>query len=518
MTESSRGRIYLAGAGPGDPELITLKAVRAIAAADVIVYDYLVNPELLKYSRPEAERIYVGKQAGAHTLRQEEINSLLVRLAGEGKVVTRLKGGDPFVFGRGGEEALEAVKAGIEYQIAPGVTAGVAATAYAGIPVTQRGLTSSVTFITGHEDPQKEESDIDWSNLASSRGTLVFYMGVSRLEQIAARLVENGMPDSTPAAVIHRGTTASQRTVAGTLADIAGKVRAAALTAPAIIVVGAVVSLREKLAWFENRPLFGRTVIVTRSREQASDFSRLLTEKGARVIELPTISIGASPDPEAVRRAVGRMPGGYDWIVFTSVNGVERFLGFLREAGKDVRAMSGARLAAIGPATAGVLERMGLSVDLFPEKFVAESLVDSFKSLSAGMEGQRVLIPRAELARKVLTESLLAMGAKVDEVPVYSTRTAQPENLPQVLDELTSGKVDMVTFTSSSTVDNFVSMVGNERIAGLTGPPAYAAIGPVTEATALKYGLSPVITSGIHTIEALARLVESYFANAVERS
>lgn len=518
MTESSRGRIFLAGAGPGDPELITLKAVRAIAAADVIVYDYLVNPELLKHARPEAERIYVGKQAGAHTMRQEEINSLLVRLAGEGKVVTRLKGGDPFVFGRGGEEALEAVKAGIEFEIVPGVTAGVAATAYAGIPVTQRGLTSSVTFITGHEDPQKDESDIDWANLASSRGTLVFYMGVSRLEQIAARLVENGMPESTPAAVIHRGTTTVQRTAAGTLADIAGKVRAGALTAPAIIVVGEVVSLREKLSWFEKRPLFGRTVIVTRSREQASDFSRLLAEKGARVIELPSISIGESPDPEAVRRAVGRMPGGYDWIVFTSVNGVERFLGFLREAGKDVRAMAGARLAAIGPATAGVLERMGLSVDLLPEKFVAESLAESFNALSGGMDGLRVLLPRAELARKILTESLLAMGAIVDEVPVYSTRTAQPENLSQVLDELADGKVDMVTFTSSSTVDNFVSLAGMERLACSSGRPVYAAIGPVTETTALKYGLSPVITSGTHTIEALAGLIENYFAKAAELS
>ncbi|MCE5271875.1 uroporphyrinogen-III C-methyltransferase [bacterium] len=512
MSQAGKGKIYLVGAGPGDPELITFKAVRAIAAAEVIVYDYLVNPALLEHARPEAERIYVGKKAGAHTLRQEEINALLVKLASQGKIVTRLKGGDPFVFGRGGEEALEAVEAGVEFEVIPGVTAGVAVPAYAGIPVTQRGVASSVTFITGHEDPRKEESDIDWAALAALRSTLVFYMGVSRLESIAAQLVAHGLPGSTPAAVIHRGATAHQRTVCGTLADIAARVREAALAAPAIIVVGEVVALREKLDWFERRPLFGRTVIVTRSREQASVFTGRLAELGAAVIELPAIEIGDSPDPDIVRRAVDRLPGGFDWVVFTSVNGVERFFRSLRRAGKDVRALAGARLAAIGPSTAAALESAGLSVDMLPEKFVAESVADSFAKLGESLEGKRILLPRAEIARKVLPEALAALGAEVMEVPVYSTRITRPENLPQVLTELAAGQVDLVTFTSSSTVDNFVELVGLDSLKGLGGKPVYAAIGPVTEATAAGYGLAPLISAGTHTIEGLTALIENYFA------
>jgi len=512
MSQAAKGKIYLVGAGPGDPELITLKAVRAIAAAEVIVYDYLVNPVLLEHARPEVERIYVGKKAGAHTLRQEDINALLVKLASQGKIVTRLKGGDPFVFGRGGEEALEAVTAGIEFEVIPGVTAGVAVPAYAGIPVTQRGITASVTFITGHEDPRKEESDIDWATLAASRSTLVFYMGVSRLESIAAQLTSHGLPDSTPAAVIHRGTTSSQRTVCGSLANIAVRVREAALAAPAIIVVGEVVALRGKLDWFERRPLFGRTVIVTRSREQASVFTGRLAELGAAVIELPSIEIGDSPDPEAVQRALDRLPGGFDWVVFTSVNGVDKFVQFLRRAGKDVRALAGARLAAIGPATATALESAGLTVDILPEKFVAESVAESFAKLGDYLAGKRILLPRAEIARKVLPEALAGLGAEVTEVPVYSTRITRPENLPQVIEELSAGRVDLITFTSSSTVDNFVELVGLENLQGLSGPPVYAAIGPVTEATAAGYGLAPLISAGTHTIEGLVSLIENYFA------
>lgn len=509
MTTGKKGKIYLVGAGPGDPELATLKAVRAIREADALVYDYLVNPALLDHASPEAERIYVGKQAGRHTMPQEEINRLLVRLASGGLVVTRLKGGDPFVFGRGGEEALAAVEAGIEFEVVPGVTAGVAVPAYAGIPVTQRGITTSVTFVTGHEDPGKEESEINWANLAVSRGTLVFYMGVSRLGHISRSLIGNGMSARTPVAAIHRGTTARQRTVAGTLDNIETRVLEAGLTAPAIIVVGEVTALSGKLQWFETRPLFGRTVIVTRSREQASDFSRLLAEKGARVIELPTIRISDSPDRRALDAAIRKLPE-YDWIVFTSVNGVKRFMYYLNEAGQDVRALGKASLCAIGPSTADALREMGLRVDMLPEKFVAEAVVEEFRKIG-DLAGRRVLLPRAEIARKVLPDSLRDMGASVDEVPVYSTVAEAPENLDEVLEELRAGRVDAVTFTSSSTVDNFVGMLGSENLTSFTPSLVFAAIGPITAKTASEHGLSPLISAQTHTVGALAELLEEHF-------
>ncbi|MFH1068930.1 MAG: uroporphyrinogen-III C-methyltransferase, partial [Candidatus Glassbacteria bacterium] len=484
-----KGRIILVGSGPGDPGLITVKGRQAIEDAQVLVYDYLAPEELLGFAPPECEKIYVGKKAGCHTLQQEEISRLLVEKAVSGKTVVRLKGGDPFVFGRGGEEALEAAAAGVAFEVIPGVTAGVAVPAYAGIPVTHRGLTSTLTFVTGHEDPTKEESDIDWPSLAAGGGTLVFYMGIGRLGKIADRLLAHGRPGKTPVAVIQRGTTQMQRTVVGKLKDIEEKVKREGLEPPAMIVVGEVVGLREKLSWFEKSPLFGRTVIVTRAREQASDFTRRLQEAGARVIEMPTIRIGPCPDPAALDRALERI-GGFDWIVFTSVNGVKALVDELIARGLDVRALGAASLCAIGPATAAALTRLGLKVDLVPETYVAESIVEALKNRGP-LDGKRIFLPRAEIARKVLPEALTALGAEVVEAAVYSTRIESPDNLDQVKQALVDGRIDVVTFTSSSTVENFVTLVGQDIAGRAAGRTVYAAIGPVTAEKAASFGLKP---------------------------
>jgi len=506
-----KGKIYLVGAGPGDPELITLKGIRAIERADVLVYDYLASRTLLEHAGDDCEQIYVGKKAGRHTLAQEQINSLIVERAAAGAVVTRLKGGDPFMFGRGGEEALEAAAAGLEFEVIPGVTAGVAVPAAAGIPVSQRGMTSAVAFITGHEDPRKKKSDINWKELANLSATLVFYMGLARLGSIAGNLISHGMDPETPAAVIHRGTTELQRTVTGRLKDIEQKVEEAGLEPPVIIVVGQVVSLRERLNWFESKPLFGVSILVTRAREQASGFSKALAEYGARVVEMPTIRIGESPEPGKVADAIAKLDE-YDWLIFTSVNGVERFFHYLRAAGKDLRALGRrAFLCAIGPATGAALEAYGLRVDLVPESYVAESVVEALKS-RGGLRGKRILLPRAAVAREFIPEALGALGATVDEVAVYSTEIEAPENLDRVLGELDEGKIDVVTFTSSSTVKNFIKLVGEPAAAGLSGKTLVASIGPVTADTAGKHGLKTDIMPAEYTIEGLTAAVCAHFA------
>ncbi|HLA39567.1 MAG TPA: uroporphyrinogen-III C-methyltransferase [Candidatus Glassbacteria bacterium] len=504
-----KGKIILVGSGPGDPGLITVKGRQAIEAARVLVYDYLAPEELLEFAPPDCEKIYVGKKAGCHTLKQDEINRLLVEKALEGRTVVRLKGGDPFVFGRGGEEALAAVAAGVEFEVIPGVTAGVAVPAYAGIPVTHRGLTSTLTFITGHEDSGKEESDLDWPSLAAGGGTLVFYMGIGRLGKIADRLLAHGRPGKTPVAVIHRGTTQRQKTVVGSLKDIEEKVKREGLEPPALIVVGEVVGLREKLSWFEKYPLFGRTVIVTRAREQASDFTLRLQSAGARIIELPTIRIGPCPDPEGLERVIGRL-SEFDWIIFTSANGVKALLEELHARGRDVRALGRAALCAIGPATAEALTRLGLKVDLVPQTYVAESIVEALKSLGT-LEGKKIFLPRAEIARKVLPESLAALGAEITEVPVYSTQIETPENLEQVKQALLGGEIDLVTFTSSSTVENFVALVGEDIARRAAERTAYAAIGPVTAEKAEACGLKPAIVPDDYTIEAMCDAICDYF-------
>lgn len=498
------GTVHLVGAGPGDPGLISVRAAERLKHADVVVYDALVHPELLEYVPPEAERIYMGKRAGEPSPGQEAISELLVRLARTHRSVVRLKGGDPFVFGRGGEEAIALRAAGIPFEVVPGITAGVAATAYAGIPVTHRGVSSSVAFVTGHEDPTKAESDLDWEHLARGVGTVVLYMGVKRMAENMARLRAAGRPGDTPAAVIQWGTYPAQRTVVGTVDTLPELAAEAGIGAPAVTVVGEVVRLREELGWFEARPLFGRRVVVTRARAQASDLVGRLFELGAEVVQFPTIRVIKAPEIEPLRRAV-RAAESYDWIVFTSVNGVQRFWAELRAAGKDTRSLCGVSLCAIGPATAAAIELEGAQADLVPEQFVAEGAVAAMRA-AGDLRGQRVLLPRAEQARSVLPEALRESGAEVDEVVAYRTVLdgAGAEDIGRRLRE---GRVDLITFTASSTVRNFVELVGTE-----IGTAHVASIGPITSATARELGLPVHVEAEVHSIPGLLDALTRYAA------
>ena len=511
MSDTKRGIVFLVGAGPGDPGLITVRGAECVRRAEVLVYDYLANPRLVELAPADCERIYVGKQAGAHTLKQEEINALLVAKCREGKRVVRLKGGDPFVFGRGGEEALALREAGCAFEVVPGVTAGVAAPAYAGIPVTHRGLTSTVTFVTGHEEPGKAESDIDWETLARGSGTLVFYMGVSNLRGIAARLIELGRRADTPAALIRWGTWPTQETLTGTLENIAERAEAAAFKPPAVMVVGEVVSLRERLSWFETRPLFGRRIVVTRSQAQAGELSRKLEALGAEVIEFPVIRIAPPQDPAPLEGAVGRI-AEYQWIVFTSVNGVDAFFETLRGRGLDARALHGARICAIGPATCARVREQGLNVDLMPPEYVAESVAEAFTRLGVPA-GARFLLPRADIARSFLPKALEGMGAIVDEVVAYRTVLDTPpgaENLPGMLrtgavDAVDT--VDAVTFTSSSTVRNFAKIVGEDCLRGIGEKVLLATIGPETTKTLREFTSAAIRQAAEYTMDGLAELL-----------
>ena len=491
------GFVSLIGAGPGDPGLLTLRGAEALASADVVIYDYLANPALLAHAPDGAERIYVGKKAGCHTLSQDEINALLVERGLAGQRVARLKGGDPFVFGRGGEEALALVEAGVPFEVVPGVTSAVAAPAYAGIPVTHRGLASSFAVVTGHEDPTKDESAVDWSRLATGVDTLVFLMGVGNLPRIVEQLVAHGRPADTPAALVRWGTMPGQQAVSGTLADIAARVEAAGLRPPAVTIVGSVAGLREQLRWFEERPLFGQRILVTRTRQQASALSTRLRALGAEAIELPTIHIAPPGDWAPLDRAIAGL-GNYDWIVFTSVNGVSAFWERLDRAGLDARALHVVRVAAIGPATAAGLQARGLRADYVPGEYVAEAVAAGL----GDVRGLRVLLPRADIARPALAGLLRGGGAEVDEVTAYCT--LQPESGAGELRDLLAG-VTVATFTSSSTVRNLAAMA---RVAGLDLPRALAratiaCIGPITAGTARDLGLSVHIVAEEYTIDGL---------------
>jgi len=501
------GSVYLVGAGPGDPGLITTNGIEAVKAADVVVYDYLASTKLLNYAREAAELIYAGKKGGDHSLSQDEINRLLVAKALEGKTVARLKGGDPFVFGRGGEEIEGLIEAGVEFSIVPGVTSAIAAPAYAGIPLTHRKYASTVTFITGHEDPGKKASRINWASLASTGGTLVFLMGVKNLPHITGRLVENGMDQATPAALVRWGTTPGQETVTGTLATIVRNVEAAGLKAPCIIIVGDVVSLREKMQWFENRPLFGKRIVVTRARKQASDMVSRLSALGAECLEYPAIRIVPPEDFSDLDRAIERL-AAYDWLVFTSVNGVDMFFNRLFANKKDVRSLGRIQTASIGPATAQRLFSYGVFSDIIPESYRAESVVDAFRNIP--IAGRRVLLPRAAEARPILPEELTRMGANVDEIAAYHTISAD-ENREALISALTDKTVDMVTFTSSSTVSNFKALLPTERFEELVSNLAIAAIGPITADTAQKSGFSVDLVAGEYTIAGLCDAICRYF-------
>jgi uroporphyrinogen III methyltransferase/synthase len=509
MLKTMKAKVYLVGAGPGDPGLITVKGKECIQKADVIIYDYLASPALLKYADKSAELIYVGKKGGDHTLSQDEINRLLVKKAKSVGVTTRLKGGDPFIFGRGGEEAEVLIEAGISFEVVPGVTSAIAAAAYAGIPLTHRQLTSTLAFVTGHEDPTKKETSINWSSLASGIGTLVFFMGVKNLSHIVESLVAHGKSPDTPVALIRWGTTSRQKTVTGTLATIVDKALAAGLKAPAIIVVGDVVDLRQSLKWFENRPLLGKRIVVTRARQQASDLVKLLADLGAECLEYPTIEIKPIKDPQALNQAVADL-SAYNWIVFTSVNGVDYFFERLFAAGKDVRALGHLKTAAIGPATAARLLQFGLTSDIVPETYRAESVVDAFKKEK--LNAKKILLPRAKEARPVLPQELKKMGAAVTEIAAYETLKAV-EKSGDLVQMLKDNQVDMITFTSSSTVKNFKALLPAKDFAGLIQGITIASIGPITSDTATDLGFDVNITAQTFTIPGLVEAILQYYQN-----
>ncbi|MGD9329889.1 MAG: uroporphyrinogen-III C-methyltransferase [Desulfobacterales bacterium] len=501
------GKVYLIGAGPGDPGLITVKGQHCIHTADVVIYDYLAAPALLAHAAPQAEMIYVGKKGGRHTLPQGGINQLIIDKARQGLSVARLKGGDPYIFGRGGEEAEELVAAGIPFEVVPGVTSAVAGAAYAGIPLTHRDYTSTVAFVTGHEDPTKENSSIDWKSLATGIGTLVFFMGVKNLPLIADRLQINGMDPETPVALVRWGTTTRQKTVTGTLATIVAIARQAGIKAPALIVVGQVVGLRDRLKWFEDRPLFGRTIIVTRARAQASDLVERLTEMGANCLEYPTIEVGPPDDQAPLDNAIQDL-ATYDWLIFTSVNGVQYFFDRLFEQGKDVRALHHLRTAVIGPATAERLRGQGFHSDIIPASYRAEAVVEAFAAQNVA--GRRILLPRAAEARPILPDELRRMGATVDEIAAYRTRPVT-EGAAGLVDDLANGRVDMVTFTSSSTVKHFHQMLPADQCDHLMRRVHTASIGPITTETALALGFKVDITAHEYTIPGLCAAIQTFF-------
>ena len=496
------GIVYLVGAGPGDPGLMTRRALELIASADAVLYDRLIPPGALDGARPDAELRYVGKEPGAAAVTQEETNQLLVELGRAGKRIVRLKGGDPFVFGRGGEEAEALAAAGVAFEVVPGVTAGVAAPAYGGIPVTHRDASSAVAFVTGHEDPGKPESALDWDALARFPGTLVFYMGIRKLPLIAERLTAAGRDPGEPAAVIERGTLPGQRTIVDTLGGIGARVEAEEIRPPAITLVGAVAELRDAIAWLERRPLHGEVVAVTRARAQASGLAARLRELGAEVVETPAIRIEPRPVEGELRDAIERIED-YSLICLTSPNGVRLLFDALEAANRDARALAGATVAAIGPGTAAELARHGIRADVVPERFVAEALVAALEPVA--VEGRRVLVARAAEARDVLPDALRSRGAEVDDVALYET----------VAEPLSGGeragleRATYVTFTYSSTVRFLVESGAR--------PPAGArivSIGPVTSATAEEHGLGVDVEAERHDIEGL---VDALTADAIRR-
>ncbi|MDO0823422.1 uroporphyrinogen-III C-methyltransferase [Desulfosporosinus nitroreducens] len=493
----SKGYVYLVGAGPGDPKLITIKGSECIAKADVLVYDRLASRRLLTLARPDCELIYVGKSPDRHTLKQDEINQVLVDKGLEGKIVTRLKGGDPFVFGRGGEEAEALLNAGIQFEVVPGITSAIAVPAYAGIPVTHRDLTSSFAVITGHEDPTKNETSIHWDHLALSHGTLVFLMGMENLPLIAQKLMENGKKPTTPVGIIQWGTRPEQRTLVGQLDTIAEEVKMQEFTNPSIIIVGEVVSLREKLQWFEKKPLFGKRIVVTRARHQASVLSQEIEALGGEAWEFPTIDIAPPTDNSHIIKALNDL-GLFQWLIFTSVNGVEAFFEELKNQERDVRDLIGLEIVAIGPATQAAIEKRGLRAAYVPEEYRAEKIVEGLTGRVSA--GQKVLLARAEEARDILPESLKAMGLEVWDVPVYKTVLggANREELQRMLREK---EIHMVTFTSSSTVRNFVELLEGE-ISLLKGVSLFS-IGPITSGTARKLGLTVYKEANEYTIQGL---------------
>ena len=501
---AKQGIVYLIGAGPGDPGLITVRGVECLRRAQVVIYDYLANPLLLRES-PEAEHIYVGKSPGRHHTPQENINALLLEHARRGKIVARLKGGDPFIFGRGGEEAICLSRAGIPFEIVPGVTAAVAAGAYAGIPLTQRGLTTSLAFVTGHEDPAKKLSGLDWQALAGV-GTLAFYMGVTNLGFIAERLMAFGRSPDTPVALVRWATTPRQQTLVATLGTAAERVREAGFKPPAVILIGEVVGLREELRWYDRRPLFGRRILVTRAVGQAGTFASMLEARGAETISCPVIEFAPPADWTEVDEAIDRLPQTH-FLILTSANAVDFFFGRLRRRGKDARALGAVQVVAVGTKTAEAIEAHGITADLVPKDFRAEGIVEILRSRVAG---RRVLYPRAELSRDLITRELSSAGAQVAAPVLY--RTVLPAEGKAALEEVVARGVDAVTFTSSSTVENFLALAGSEG-RKLLENTVVVSIGPLTTQTALRHGLTVAVEADPYTLEAMAEAITDHFSS-----
>ena len=502
----SKGIVYLVGAGPGDAGLLTVRGAELLARAGVVVYDALVNKELLCLAPPEAELIDAGKRSSNHAIPQDQLNQLLVDKARAGKCVVRLKGGNPYVFGRGGEEAEQLAAAGIAFEVVPGVTSSIAGPNYAGIPLTHREYCSSFTVVTGHEDPDKEGPEVDWAQVAKAPGTKAILMGVNRVKSISKALIDHGMSSSTPVAMIRWATTARQETVVGTLATIADVADKAGFKPPGLIVIGEVVRLRGKLNWFEKRPLFGRRIVVTRTRAQASELTRLLLDRGGDVLEIPTIRILPPTGQQEIAEALLEL-NSYDWLVFTSPNGVSAFFDLFFKAFDDLRDIGGARIAAVGPATADKLRALHLKVNATPKKFVASKLAEAMAD-DGSLENLKVLLLRAEVANRELPKQLEEMGAIVDDVACYKTAPETEDRSGAVARLLETG-ADWITFTSSSTVENFNARIELKTLLARFPMMKLASIGPETSKAIVALGLKPDLEAKDHTIDGLVKAIES---------
>ena len=516
--QKGRGKVYLVGAGPGDIGLLTVKGMKCLQKAEVVVYDFHLNAQVLNYISHDAEFVYAGKQGGRHTMTQEEINEVLVEKAGQGKIVCRLKGGDPFVFGRGGEEAEVLAKRGLAFEVVPGVSSAVAAPAYAGIPLTHRLYSSSFAVIPGYEDTTKEESAIDWARLATGVGTIVVLMAVKNLGMLVQKLVENGRSPETPVAVVRWGTRPDQKTIVSTLKDIVSDAKGHEIKPPAVVVIGEVVKLRDTLRWYEDKPMFGHRVLAT--REHSTGFEPL-EELGAEVIEFPAIEIVPPEDWSGLDAAIEQV-NTYDWIIFTSPNGLRYFLGRYFEQGRDIRDLKGVRLCAIGTKTAAEVRRYGMKVDLIPEEFRAEGLVEAFikerstlrvqgsrengeqgSSRGEVLRGMKFLLPRAEVAREIFPEKVRELGGEID-VPV-AYRAVKPELHGRRLKRfLKEGRITVATFTSAATFTNFIEMIGSDADELLKGV-SIAVIGPVTAKAVEKAGMKVEIMPEEATVEAMVQ-------------
>ncbi len=511
MSSKSKGIVYLVGAGPGDIGLMTLRGAELLARADVVVYDALVNANLLRLAPKTAEFIYGGKRSSDHAIPQEELNVLLVTKAREGKCVVRLKGGDPYIFGRGGEEAEELAAAKIPFEVVPGISSTVAAANYAGIPITHRDHCTSYTVITGHEDPTKDELDLDWPLVAKTPGTKVVLMGVKRIREITTSLMANGMDEQTPVAMVRWGTTGRQKTIEGTLNTIADIVEQTQFKAPAVTIIGSVVKLRGKLNWFEKRPLFGQRIVVTRTREQASQLSSALLERGADILEIPTIKIVPPTDKHLLADALLEL-NSYDWLVFTSPNGVTAFFEFFFKVFDDMRDIGGVRIAAVGPATAAKLKELHLKVDVMPSEYIASKVTDALMKFET-IENRKILLMRAEVANKELPDKLHEEGAIVDDVPCYKT-VPETEDLNGAAVQLMENGADWIVFSSSSTVENFNARFELKSLLVKFPQLKTASIGPETSKAIAALGLKPTLEAREHTIEGLVKAIEKHSAKA----